>query len=310
VTSVRGRRCIGMRPRTVLHTLALATTVLAASASAASADSLVAAAPGARNLTANGGYVVWAAPGDGGRWRLTVRAPNGTVTTPAIADFGAPPAAAIGSDRFAFGDRRLLAVYSRCEGSSSIAGCDVYALDLRAGTEERIPTLSSRTYSETAPSIEHGRLAFVRRGGGPRPGLYSYTLGSSSAPRRLTTRLARETANNGSRVAYSYNSSRGGGVAIRRLSGDPGVLVPVSRQPAVPRSPLLRRYNAAWLLQDGRVQATDRFAGSGGPYELRVRNANRALPATTNSIALYRDQTSAPYYLDAEGVKLASPALF
>jgi hypothetical protein len=299
-----------MRPRTLLRTLALATALLAASASAASADSLVTAAPGARNLTANGGYIVWAAPADDGRWRVTVRAPNGTVTTPAIADFGAPPAAAIGSDRFGFADRRLLAVYSRCEGSSSIAGCDVYALDLRTGTEERIARLSSRTYSETAPSIEHGRLAFVRRGGGPRPGLYSYTLGSSSAPRRLTARLARETANNGSRVAYSYNSSRGGGVAVRRLSGDPGVLVGVSRQPAVPRSPLLRRYNAAWLLQDGRVQATDRFAGSGGPYELRVRNANRALPATTNSIALHRDQTSAPYYLDAEGVKLASPALF
>ncbi|HMI72469.1 MAG TPA: hypothetical protein VK510_20890, partial [Solirubrobacteraceae bacterium] len=115
---------------------------------------------------------------------------------------------------------------------------------------------------------------------------------------------------NGSRVAFTYNSSRGGGVAVRRLSGEGEVLVPVSRQPVVPRSPLLTRYNAAWLLQDGRVQATDRFAGSGGPFELRVRNAKRALPPTTNSIALRSDRTSAPYYLDAEGVKAAAPALF
>jgi hypothetical protein len=295
-----------MRSRTVL----LALAALAVSAPAASADTLVAAAPGARNVTANGGYVVWAQPVAGARWRLAVRAPDGSVSTPAIADFGTPPAAQIGSTGFAIAGRRLLAVYSRCQGASAIAGCDVYAYDLRAGTEERIAALSSRAYSETAPSIELGRYAFVRRGGGPRPGLYAYTFGAGKSPRRLTTRLARETATNGSRVAYSYNSSRGGGVAVRQLSGDGAVLVPASRQPAVPRSPLLTRYNAAWLLQDGHVQATARFAGSGGPFQLRVIDANRALPATTNSIALKNDRTAAPYYLDAEGVKLAAPALF
>jgi hypothetical protein len=299
-----------MRPRTSLLTAALATGLLAATAATASADNLVAAAPGARNLTANGGYLVWAQPAAAGRWRLAVRAPDGTVTTPAIADFGAPPAAQIGSTGFAIAGRRLLAVYSRCQGTSALAGCDVYAYDLRAGTEERIAALSSRTYSETAPSIELGRLAFVRRGGGPRPGLYYYTLSSKTAPKRLTTILARETATNGTRVAYTYNSSRGGGVAVRRLSGADGVLVPVSRQPAVPRSPLLTRYNAAWLLTDGHVQATERFAGSGGPFQLRVVEANRALPASTNSLALNHDRTLAPYYLDAEGVKVAAPALF
>jgi hypothetical protein len=295
-----------MRSRTVLLTLA----ALAVSAPAASADTVVVAAPGAQHVTANGGYVVWAQPAAGGRWRLAVRAPDGTVTTPAIADFGAAPAAQIGSTGYAIAGRRLLAVYSRCQGASATAGCDVYAYDLRAGTEERIAQLSSRTYSETAPSLELGRFAFVRRGGGPRPGLYTYTLGSSKAPRRLSATLARETATNGTRVAYSYNSSRGGGLAVRLLSGHGGVLVPVSRQPAVPRSPLLTRYNAAWLLQDGHVQATRRFAGSGGPFQLSVVDANRALPATTNSLGLRSDRTSSPYYLDAEGVKIATPALF
>jgi hypothetical protein len=294
-----------MRSRTIF----LALAALAVSAPAASADTLVTAAPGARNLTANGGYVVWAQPAPAGRWKLAVRAPNGTVSTPSIADFGAPPAAQIGSTGYAIAGRRLLAVYSRCQAASALAGCDVYAYDLRAGTEERIAALSSKTYSETAPSIELGHFAFVRRGA-PRPGVYEYRLGSGKSPRRLTARLARETATNGSRVAYTYNSSNGGGLAVRHLAPGGDVLVPVSRQPAVPRSPLLTRYNAAWLLQDGHVQATARFAGSGGPFELRVIDANRALPSTTNSIALNNDRTSAPYYLDAEGVKLAAPALF
>jgi hypothetical protein len=287
----------------------LAAALLATTAGAAGADTLVTPAPGARNLTANGGYLVWAAP-SGARWRLTVRAPNGAVTTPAIPDFGAPPRAQIGSTGFAVAGRRLLAVYSRCQGASATAGCDVYAYDLRAGTEERIAALGSRTYSETAPSIELGRMAFVRRGGGPKPGLYYYTLGGKAAPKRLSSTLARETATNGTRVAYTYNSSRGGGLAVRQLSGDGSPLVPASRQPAVPRSPLLTRYNAAWLLDGGHAQATKRFAGSGGPFKLVVVDASRALPATTDSLGLKNDRTSAPYYLDAEGVKVTAPAIF
>jgi hypothetical protein len=309
VTFDRAARSDTMVSRTLRASL-LAAALLAATATAAGADTLVTAVPGARNLSADGGYQAWAAPAAGGRWRLTVRAPDGLVTTPPIADFGAPPRPQIGSTQFAVAGRRLLAVYSRCQGTSAIAGCDVYAYDLRAGTEEKIAKLSSRTYSETAPSIELGRLAFVRRGGGPRPGLYYWALGSSAAPRRLSTTLARETANNSTRVAYTYNSSRGGGVAVRQLSGHGSVLVPVSRLPVVPRSPLLTRYNAAWLLQDGRVQATLRFAGSGGPFELRVVDAKRALPATTDSLGLKSDRTSAPYYLDAEGLKLTAPPIF
>jgi hypothetical protein len=295
-----------MRIRIALLTLGL----VAVSAPAAAADTLVTAAPGAQHLTANGGYQVWAQPAAGGRWRLAVRAPDGTVTTPAIADFGAPPTPQIGSTAYAVAGRRLLAVYSRCQGTSALSGCDVYAYDLRAGTEQRIGQLSSRTYSETAPSLELGHFSFVRRGNGPRKGVYTWALGSPKAPRRLSTILARETTTNGSRLAYTYNSSRGGGLAVRALSGQGKVLVPVSRQPVVPRSPLLTRYNAAWLLADGHVQATQRFAGSGGPFDLVTIDANRPLPPTTNSLGLQRDRTSAPFYLDAEGVKHAEPALF
>jgi hypothetical protein len=169
VTFAPAERSNAMRIPTVAL---LASALLAAGATAASADSLVTAAPGARNLAANGGYQAWAAPTAGGRWRLTIRAPDGSVTTPGVADFGAPPRAQIGSTQFAAAGRRLLAVYSRCQGASAIAGCDVYAYDLAAGTERKISELASKSYSETAPSIELGRLAFVRRGGGPRPGVY------------------------------------------------------------------------------------------------------------------------------------------
>ena len=43
----------------------LAAALLATTAGAAGADTLVTPAPGARNLTANGGYLVWAAPSGG-----------------------------------------------------------------------------------------------------------------------------------------------------------------------------------------------------------------------------------------------------
>ena len=103
---------------------------------------------------------------------------------PAIADFGAPPRPQIGSTQFAASGRRLLAVYSRCQGASAIAGCDVYAYDLAAGTEQKIPAAAPRRpTARPAPSIELGRIAFVRRGGGPRPGVYYWALGSSR-PRR------------------------------------------------------------------------------------------------------------------------------
>ena len=78
-------------------------------------------------------------------------------------------------------------------------------------------------------------------------------------------------------------------------------LVPVSRQPAVPRSPLLTRYNAAWLLEGGHAQATSASPARAVRVKLVVVEANRALPATTDSLGLENDRTSAPYYLRRRG---------
>ncbi|MGK2938868.1 MAG: hypothetical protein ACSLFR_13855 [Solirubrobacteraceae bacterium] len=297
-------------PRLKLLSAAVAMAAVAISTSPASADTLVAAAPGAKNLAAGGGWLAWAAPVANGRWRLTLRNPaNGVVSVPAIPDFGSPPDPAIGSDVVGtdLSRRRLVVAYSRCSGTSSISGCDVWAYDIVAGTEARIGALGSSTYSETTPSVSLGTWSFVRRGGGTRTGVTVYTR-RSRATRRLSSTLARETSvtGSGSRVAYVYNSSRGGGVALRRASGDGGLVTLTSRRDDIPHSLVTTRYRAAWL-EGTTAWQTTRF-GSGDPDDIDLIAQTRALPDTTDSIAA--DGSAVFRYLDARGVVSVSPRLF
>jgi hypothetical protein len=274
-----------------LRTLILAVAALAAVPASASADSLVAPAPGGVNLAAGGGYHVWVAPGEDIGWRLVVRAPDGTVSRPDVDAFTGPPQVSIGSDRFAAGGRRLLAVYSR-------AG-DLYAYDLRRGTEERLRGISSRTYQESSPAIQFGRMVFVRRGG-KRPGVYY--LSRPGDTRRLTRDTPRDLSFNGTRVAYDGGRS----VVVRRVSGDGRALV--FRTRTTPRSPQLTRYRVAWLESGGRILQTPRFAGSGGPYDVDTAGeATRALPASTQSIAFRGGELG--WYLDGEGLTSIEPRL-
>jgi hypothetical protein len=73
----------------------LASTALAglgaAVPAAACADVLETPAPRATDLAAGGGWQAWGAPSADGRWRLTLRAPDGTVSQPAIPSFGLRP---------------------------------------------------------------------------------------------------------------------------------------------------------------------------------------------------------------------------
>src|SRR5690242_17850938 len=120
-------------PKTI--SLLLAGAALAAGpATANAADQLVTAAPGAQSLTSGGGYLAWAAPAPGGGFRLTVRASNGTVTTPQVATFDRAPHISIGSSAMTSG-RKLVAVYDR--------GGDVFQLDLASGTETKVAGVSS-----------------------------------------------------------------------------------------------------------------------------------------------------------------------
>jgi hypothetical protein len=304
--------------------VALFALAVGASACAAQADTLIQPLSGARNLaqgggfsevmsngqiTQNPGWLAWAQPAGLGRWQLVVRSPQGVITTPAIHVFGAAPDPSIGSDRFGASGRRLYVVYSRCSGTSAIAGCDVYRYDLAAGTEAKVTAISTAAASETAPSVRSGQWSFVRRGAGAsRPGVYVYT--PRGGARRLSSVLARETVLSASRVAYAYNSSRGGGVAVRRLSGEGGVVLATTGEPAVPSSLVGTRYKFGWLLPAGNagvsVDWTSRL--SGGTTSVTVQSGKRKLPASTNSITT--NDHVPDKYLDDAGISTLSPLLF
>ncbi len=274
-----------------LRAVLLCVAALAVLPGAAAADAPVAMAPGAVNVAAGGGYVVWSQPGEDTGWQLVVRAPDGTVARPAVRDFSGPPQVSIGSDRFAIDGRRLLAVYGRDDG-------DLYAFDLRTGTERRVRGMSSRAYRESAPSIENGDWAFVRTGGA-RNGLYAAT--ARRGPHRIATDRPARTQTNGSRVAYATSSA----VVVRRLSGGAPLRF-ATRERA--RSVVLTRYRVGWLLSGGRVFQTTRLAGSGGPFAPKVTAAARPLPASTQSLAIERGRIA--LFTDAAGVGRIDPPLF
>lgn len=282
-------------------------------AAPAHADSLETPFLGADDLAAAGGWQAWSAAQPDGRYRLTLRSPDGTVSTPSIAAFGAPVDPAIGTRGGADGintnaSRRLSAAYSRCSGSSRLSGCDVYALDLTTMQETKVEALATEKYSETAPSLNFGQWAFVRRGGSGR-GTFAYSE-SRDRVTRLSPTMARETAI-AARVAFTYNTSRGFGVQIRQASGKGGPLIAASRLDDQPLSPSVTRYRVGWLIPQEkltRVFQSERFAGSGCPCELTSGEASRTLPGRISSgsgdgSALYNR------YVDARGIERVAPRL-
>lgn len=291
--------------RRALTTL-LAAAMLLAGAAPSAADTLEVSSPGARNIASAGGYLAWAAPSQYGGWRLVVRNRDGAVRVLPVAAFGAAPDPAIGSDRFAIDGRQIVVVYSRCDGASSTRDCDVFRFPLNGDNgEERVAKLATKTYSETAPSIASGRFTFVRRGGSAGTGVH-YWRGDASAPRRVSRTLARETSTNGTRVAYAYNSGRGGGLAVRRLSGEGNVLTPASRRSSVPRSIVLDRYRATWLVGRTAFQ-TDRLTGARTTADVAVRRGSRSVPEGGDSITATTNRVAR--VLTPLGVVALSPAL-
>jgi hypothetical protein len=278
-----------------LISLAVAGAASLAVAAPASADTLLTPAPDARNVAYGGGYAAWAAPfGDG--FRLVVRAPDGTVATPDVPAFDEAPDPSIGSTGFAIANRRLLLLYARDDATGD---SDIHAYDLRAGgSEQSVPGLSSQRYHETAASMQLGRYAVVRTGA-RLSGVVTGSLGRPGV-RRISRSIATEVASNGSRVGYV--SSRG--IFIERASGEGRALS--IRRPGS-RSLTMTRYQAAWIGPGGTLQLTQRFAGSGGPFELVVRDAPRQ-PAGITGVAAGASFNDL-LFTDAEGVKKADPSL-
>lgn len=288
------------------------TTVCAgtlAAPAAAHADVLLASAPGARNLTTAGGAAAWAAPATGGRWRLVIRGRDGVIAAAPVATFGGAPDPSLGSS--SFGASHLVAVYSRCAGRSTISGCDVFSYDLVTRTERRVALAATRTYSETAPSISNGRIAFVRRGG-PRNGVYSvipsYTPGRPSHLNRIDGHVARETATSISRVAFLYRNGKGqDDITLAQLDGGNRRLMARAR-PGVLFNPVITRYRVGWL-ERGAGGVSARMTDRVNPSTTRpnVRTGSRDLPASTNSAAA--DDRRIVSYLDATGWKSLAPPI-
>jgi hypothetical protein len=280
-----------------LITLTAAGLASLALAAPASADTLLAPDAAAKNVATGGGVTAWATPeGDG--FRLVVRTADGTVSTPDIPAFATAPDPTIGSTGQAaagFGARRVLALYSREDDSGD---SDIYALDPRTGTERAVPGLSSARYDETAAAMAYGRFAAVRSGGKVN-GVVTGTVGRHGL-RRISKSIATDLAFNGSRVAYASKQ----GVIVKRVSGQGRALRIGASNPT---SLNLTRYQAAWIDQ-GELRYTQRFAGSGGPYRLVVKEAPRQ-PAGITSVAVGATTNDA-VFTDGEGVKKANPRLF
>ncbi len=150
--------------RTLAVTL-LGLLVLAAPAAAQDVARLDRPTP----IAAHGGWLAWSTRGADGLFRLTLRDPQGAVTTPPIAGRATSFDVDLGP-----GLEGLVATYSRCreevgspggyvpadydEGS----GCDVYLLDVASGTELRINGVSTRSADESWPTVWRDQIAFVR----------------------------------------------------------------------------------------------------------------------------------------------------
>lgn len=284
---------------TLSKTFVTTAAITAALAPAASADSLLAEAPGARSLGGGGGYLAWQTPTPEGRWRLTVRAPDGTVSQPDVAAFDQPAQASIGTSAPYGPDRRLVAVYAR-------AG-DVYELDLASGAEKRLDRLSSGA-EETAAAVNTGQYVVVRKSGKGR-GVVVYSR--SGKARRLTSTVPSQIALASSRVASIEGVGSGRKVVIRRLSGRGRPMI-AGKGLVAPSSLWLTRYRVGYATSNPqvgtRLYATKRFAGSGGPFTLQlVRDAWTSASPLHGIVTAGGEPAT---YLDDQGVKRFEPRPF
>jgi hypothetical protein len=280
---------------------ALAAALAALAAPAAHADTLEVPAPGARNLGAAGGFLVWAEPSGDGAWRLAVRAPSGRVTRPQIPSFAAPPEPTVGSGPITESPRRLLALYSRCTGASTLRGCDVHALDLRTGREEVVERLATRTSSEVSASTVLGALAAIRRGG-PRPGV---VVGRRGSLRRVIARTPLLLRTSGARLALLERDGDRFDLTIRRISGRPPALPVLRDEPRRPHGVVLDTYRLTYLLGDEAFQT----ARIPGPSRTRVAvlRGDRPLPRGTSGVEVRGSLVRRA--LTPEGLVRLSPAV-
>jgi hypothetical protein len=139
--------------------------LLVIAAPARAADEVLGTLPGAKDLSAYGGWLVFSSPTGSGAWSLKTWH-EGVLADVAVPAASAPFDVNVGPDA----SGRPTAVYSRCRTKppdSPPAGCDLFAVTLGEAGERRL-SISTTRHSEFAPAIWRGRLAFGRRSPGQR----------------------------------------------------------------------------------------------------------------------------------------------
>ena len=263
----------------------------------------------AADLAAAGGWQAWAAPTPEGA--LAADAPSARWRRVAAGDrrlrLPAQPVDRLGpADRRAPA-RRVLALRGplladRLRRPRLRPAC------WRRGARQR--GLDARGERNGPPSLARGVLAFVRRGEGVSgKGVYTVSLGRPGAsPRRISPQIARETATNGSRVAYAYRSGRGGGLAVRLASGEGPVLTLAARRAQVPRSivlsPTARAGCCSRRATPARVFTTSRLKVGTGE-----RHRGATAPAPRHRLDR-PGQRARARYLAVDGVRTIAPPLF
>ena len=176
----------------------LVTMLSAGAASAAqAADTVLAPAPNTAGITAYGGHVVLSRLDPATSMWSLVRWRAGAVDVLPVAPRSVPFDADAGPDA----DGNPVVVYSRCVKDPSAPGrgelspspdwqtargCDVYELPLTGGLREsKLAAPSSRTKSETTPSIWRGGVAFARHADGGATPAVLYLPAGASKPRVL-----------------------------------------------------------------------------------------------------------------------------
>src|SRR3954447_16799090 len=155
---------------------------------------VVATMASATVVAAAKGWTAWSELRDGA-YVLVLRAPEGTVTTPAVKPRGVPFDLAPGTDA----SGRPTAAYSRCQaeprptgGANTIGpqwtsgrGCSLRILDLRSGRERRVSRAAADA-SEVLPAVAGSRIAYVavtKKGSSRRAALMVRVLRTGHATR-------------------------------------------------------------------------------------------------------------------------------
>jgi hypothetical protein len=97
----------------------------------------------------------------------------------------------------------------------------------------------------------------------------AYVRRPGAAALRLSRVIASETAVSAAYVAYTFRSSVGGGVGLRRRSGGGPVIVLTAEEADVPRSLIATTDRVGWVLPAGDPGGTvDRYLGTGGIFAI------------------------------------------